>query len=337
MDRRKIRRRPLSTLGDPCDPRSLVWAAEQFAAWMRVRAFSEQTVSARVRCIGYFIQWCRERGISRAEEVSRPVLESYQRHLYRQRKSDGSPLSFRTQHGRLAALRVLFRFLARQGLVPSNPASDLDMPRLEKRLPRDVLTAAEVERVLAQPDLKNPLGVRDRAILEVFYSTGMRRMELAALGLYDVEPEHGTAFIRLGKGAKDRVVPIGERALAWLERYLLEVRPTLAWNADETTLFLTNEGTRFGLQRLTDMVRRYIEAAELGKRGSCHLLRHTMATLMVEGGADIRIVQQILGHAKLETTELYTHLSIRLVKQVHSAAHPAAKLERPKREGGEPK
>ena len=196
------------------------------------------------------------------------------------------------------------------------------MPRMERRLPKHVLTTAEVEQVLNTPDLQTDVGVRDRAMLETLYSTGMRRMELVGLKLFDVDIERGTVMIRQGKGRKDRMIPIGERALAWIARYRDEVRPQWALAQDDGILFLTMQGESLSLNRLTQMVREYIEAAQIGKQGSCHLFRHTMATLMLENGADTRVIQAILGHASLESTQIYTQVSIRHLREVHAATHP---------------
>src|SRR5262249_24092237 len=144
----------------------------------------------------------------------------------------------------------------------------------------------ETEQVLAQPDIHDPLGLRDRALLETLYSTGMRRMELINLKLYDLDTERGAVTIRQGKGKKDRVVPIGERAVAWVEKYLNDARPKLVVEPDDSTLFLTAEGEPFSLGHMTFTVRNHVAAAKLNRTGACHLLRHTMATLMLEGGAD---------------------------------------------------
>ena len=166
-------------------------------------------------------------------------------------------------------------------------------------------------------------GVRDRSILEALYSTGMRRMEVAGLRLYDLDPGRGTVMVRLGRGKRDRVVPIGDRALAWVRKYLADVRPGLVIEPDEGVLFLSQRGRRISDDRLSRLVRRYVDAADLGKGGACHLLRHTMATLMLEGGADIRFIQAMLGHASLKTTQVYAHVSIGKLKEVHAATHPA--------------
>jgi integrase/recombinase XerD len=297
---------------------------EQHLAWMQIQNFSEDTVTTRRAAIGYFIDWCQERGLAEPAEVTRPILERYQRWLYQHRKTNGQPLTFRTQHMRLRALKGWFRWLARQNHMLHNPASELTLPRLENRLPKHVLNTSEAEQVLQQAD-----SLRDRAILETFYATGMRRMEVAKLKLYDIDADRGTIMVRQGKGKKDRLIPIGERALAWIGKYLRESRPELVGGADDGTVFLTDMGAPFERFQLTNLVRDYLEKSKVGKTGGCHLFRHTVATLMLENGADIRVIQELLGHANLQTTQVYTRVSINLLKQVYAATHPAAHLRRP--------
>jgi len=297
---------------------------------LRVQNYSEYTVKNRRVHIGFFVAWCHERGLSEPLDVTRPVLERYQRHLFHYRQKNGQPLSFRSQHSRLVPIRVWFRWMARQRLILHNPASELELPRLGHRLPKHVLSISEVESVLAQPDIRDPLGLRDRALLETLYSTGMRRLELANLKLYDLDTERGTVMIRQGKGKKDRVIPIGDRAAAWVEKYLNDARPHLVSEPDDGIVFLSNAGEPFSLDHLSDLVRVHVDAAKIGKRGACHLFRHTMATLMLENGADIRYIQAMLGHADLKTTQIYTQVSIRHLKQIHSATHPA---QLPKKDG----
>ncbi|TQV82647.1 site-specific tyrosine recombinase XerC [Exilibacterium tricleocarpae] len=256
------------------------------------------------------------------------MIERYQRALYYYRKANGEPLSFRSQHSRLTALRAWFKWLSKQNYLLYNPAADIDLPKLEKRLPKHVLTVEEVETVLQQLDLQAPLGLRDRDILEVFYSTGIRRMELINLKLSDLDTERGTLMVRLGKGKKDRMVPIGDRAIAWCEKYLREERYQLMGGQDTDSLFLTNLGDAFTPERITQLVRRYVQQADIGKTGSCHLFRHTMATVMLENGADNRYIQEMLGHAKIDITQIYTQVSIRRLKAVHDLAHPAKLVPR---------
>ena len=303
-------------------------ALDAHLEWMSATNFSSDTVTHRRDSVGLFIAWAEERGIEDPMEITRPILQSYQRHLYYYRSAQGRLLSVGTQRDRMMSLRAWFRWMVRNHRILYNPASDLDLPRKEKRLPRVVLSAAESEKVLMQPDIREPLGVRDRAMLETFYSTGMRRTELCHLTIYDVDRERGTVFISLGKGKKDRVIPIGERALAWINKYLRDVRPELACEPDDGFLFLTGTGEPFQPDPLTQVVRRYIEAANLGKTGACHIFRHTMATLMLENGADIRYIQQMLGHADLSSTQIYTQVSIRQLQQIHAATHPGAMLEK---------
>jgi integrase/recombinase XerD len=308
------------------DARSMrAWLA-RWIEWMQVRRYSPRTVDTTRRHVESFIAWAGDRGLSRPEEITKPILERYQRFLFHYRKKDGRPLSYSSQSGKLVAVRQFFRWLARQNAILWNPASDLELPRPEYRLPKHVLTLSEIEQVIATPDVKDGLGLRDRAIVETLFATAMRRSELVALSVYDVDTERQTVRIRRGKGDKERIVPIGERALAWIAKYMEVVRPELVVTVTEQTLFLTRLGDPFTPDALTDRVRKIVRDSGIGKAGACHAFRHTAATAMLEGGADIRFVQAFLGHSKLETTEVYTHVAITKLKEVYAATHPAAKL-----------
>jgi integrase/recombinase XerD len=299
---------------------------------LSVRGYSEHTVRNRRVHIGYFLQWAYEHGLKEPHEITRPVLERYQRYLFFYRKKNGEPLTFRSQHARLVPLRVWFRWMTRQNHILHNPASEIDLPRLGRTLPKNILSVAEIEQVMMQPVIHpaDPLGLRDRAILEVIYATGLRRLEIVNLKLFDLQLDRGLLAVRQGKGKKDRYVPIGERAAAWLKKYIAEARPQLAIEPDDLTVFLTAEGEPFSRDHLTWTVRQHIVAAKIGKVGACHLLRHCMATHMHENGADIRFIQQILGHEDIKTTQIYTHVAIRALQQVYAATHPAAFLEKEK-------
>ena len=327
---RKGQRSPKPALpGDTRDAAGFAALLAEYLAWLKVRNYSEATGRNRAHYVGDFIKWAHERGLSRPSEVTKPVLESYQRWLFHYRKADGKPLSVPSQLQRLLPVRAWFKWLCRQNHLQANPAADLDLPRAEKRLPKHILNATEAERVLAVPDLASgdPLALRDRSLLEVLYSTGMRRMDAINLKLHDLDAERGTVMVRQGKGRKDRMIPMGARAFAWVARYVEEARGKLLAGPDDGTVFLTSLGTPLEPGRLTQLVRDVIDAAEVGKRGSCHLFRHTCATLMLENGADVRFIQQLLGHAKLETTQIYTQVSIRTLKEVHTRTHPAARVE----------
>ncbi len=293
--------------------------------------YAPDTVHVRACYLRYFAAWAEMHGITTPARVTRDVLERYRRALHQYRQRTGAPLSAWSQHGRLVAVKGLFRWLAAERRLRADPAAELELPRVTaQRLPQP-LTEAEIARVLAQPDLATPTGLRDRALLETGYSTGLRRMELIRLRRGDLDLARGVCMVREGKGRKDRVVPIGERAAAWLSRYLDEARPMLVAEPDEGVVFLTRAGRPVHRNHCSRLVREYVVAAGIRKRGACHLLRHTMATEMLERGADVRVIQEILGHARLTTTQIYTHVSIRLLKAVHTATHPLATLGRPAR------
>jgi integrase/recombinase XerD len=313
----------------PEAPSSWAHAVRRYLEGLRVTHYAADTVHVRTLYLKYFIVWATARGIAKPEDVTRTDVECYQRWLYYYRQRTGGPLSVWSQHGRLVAVKGLFRWLVKQRVLSANPAAELELPRvIAQRLPQP-LTDTEITQVLAHAQPATAIGLRDRAILETGYSTGLRRMELIRLRLYDLDLARGVLAVREGKGQKDRVVPIGERAIAWLGKYLEEARPEFVVDPDEGTVFLTRTGRRFHPNHLSRLARDYIVAAGVAKRGACHLLRHTMATAMLEHGADVRVIQEILGHARLTTTQLYTRVSIRLLKAVHTATHPTATLARP--------
>ena len=224
------------------DPHGLAAQVERHVEWLRVRNLSAYTIEHRLRLLEEFVAWCEERGVTRPEELSRVLVDLYQRHVARQLKRDGTPISASFQQSKLTAISVFGRWLSRERLVPVNPAADIEMPKQAVRLPQAVLTVDEVERVLAIPDVTGPVGLRDRTIMEVFYSTGIRREELANLRVCDLDLGRGIAAVRQGKGRKDRFVPVGERAVAWLAAYLREARPELAPLSDDGSLFLSSDG-----------------------------------------------------------------------------------------------
>ena len=180
---------------------------------LRLQLRTQVAVEGQAKVLLAFVRWCSDRSLLRIEDVTRPILERYQRHLFYARKRNGRPLGAHTQYGHLVSVRQFFRWLTRNGFLLANPASEMELPKLPQRLPQAVLSTEEAERVLAQPDVSTVAGLRDRAMLEVLYSTGLRRAELSNLRLFDIDSGRGTVWVRRGKGGKDRVVPLGERAL----------------------------------------------------------------------------------------------------------------------------
>lgn len=310
----------------------LAWMAAYFE-WLLVMGYSADTVRGSRIAIRRFIAWCDERGLKHPADITKLVLERYQRQLFYYRKPDGAPLTIGSQVGCLAPLKAWFKWLARENHILYSPASELQLPRLGKRLPRVVLGIAEVEAILAEANVNNPAGLRDRALLELLYSTGLRRMEAARLAVYDLDFGRRLVMVREGKGKRDRVIPIGARALAWLDKYLLEARPQLL-TVEHEALFVTDYGEPVSPEFVAQRVKKYMDFAGVRKPGATHLLRHAMATHMLEGGADIRFLQAMLGHACLETTEIYTHVAIEKLQAIHEATHPA-KLHRTPATGAE--
>jgi integrase/recombinase XerD len=314
---------------DGFDRSSPFTLARLIDGWMEHRAernYSPRTLESDKWAARGFLQWAHERDLRLAGEITKPILESYQRYVYHYRTAKDRPLSITAQRKRMAVLQRFFAWLCRRNFILANPASELELPRKETRLLPKALGHEEIARLLALPKIDDPLGVRDRAILEVFYATGVRRSELVRLDLEDIDHERAVLRVRQGKGNKDRMVPLGERAHFWINRYLEECRPQLEVNGGERALFLTGFGERFNIHYIGTWVRRLLDQAGVAKGGSCHLLRHSCATHMLENGADIRLIGQLLGHSRLDTTQIYTEVDIRHLREVHARTHPSAKL-----------
>lgn len=291
--------------------------------WMRVGGYSEDTIRARKVALRRFVVWCEERALRDPKDITKPILERYQRHLFYYRKPDGRPISLGAQLQYLAPIKLFFKWLMRENHILYNPASEMQLPRQPKHLPRNILSIQEVEAILAEADASTPQTLRDRALLETLYSTGLRRMELPGLRIYDVDLTRRLVNVREGKGGRDRVIPIGKRAAAWVDKYLLEARPQLMV-AEHEYLFVNDYGEPASPVFVAAKVKRYMLFAHIEKKtGSCHLLRHAMATHMLDNGADIRFIQAMLGHADISTTQIYTHVAIDKLREIHDATHPA--------------
>ena len=315
------------------DPQGLLYLTARYLEHLRVRHYSPQTVYTRSKMLRPFRSFCEQAGLTQARQVTRAVIFNYQSYLYHYRKKDGEPLAVETQNHSLSIVAGFFGWLTKQSLLLYNPASDLEYGRTSRRLPHALLSPAEIESVLNVPDLAKPTGLRNRAALEVLYSTGMRRAELCQLNQGDVDFDRGFVWIEQGKGGKDRVIPIGARALQWLEKYLLEARPLLCSAVTERAVFVNTKGVRVNPNRLGSQVRYIFRSAGITRRGSCHLFRHTMATQLLEAGCDIRHIQEMLGHSNLESTKLYTHVTISHLKAMHERFHPA-RMPQPAEAGG---
>ena len=311
---------------DRSDAFTLASLADAWFRRLEERAYSLQTIEARKWALRMFLLWTEERDLRRPVQITRPILEGYQRWLFQYRKADGKPLGVTTQRGYLGAIQNFFAWLCRDNRLTANPAADLDLPRKPNKVLPRALSLEDVHAILNLPDVSDLLGIRDRAILETYYATGIRRAECSRIDVDDLDLSRGLLSVRKGKGMKDRVVPVGERAVEWLRLYLEKTRPLLQTAQSGHALFISGYGERLAVGYLGNWVRR-VMAAALGRPGSCHQLRHSCATHMLENGADIRYIQQMMGHARLDTTQIYTDVSIVQLREVHARTHPHARVK----------
>lgn len=286
------------------------------------RGLATNTLEAYERDLTSFIVFLEQKSICDLQQVNRYHLSDYLLHL----KKEGKKAT--TISRAVAAIRSFFQFLERERLIEHNPSQHLLTPKLEMKLPR-TMQVDDVDRLLNAPDLNSILGIRDRAMLELLYATGMRVSELLSLNLEDLHLEMG--FVRcIGKGSKERIIPLGRMASVALHRYLDEARThLLKANAtsisDEQPLFINNRGKRLTRQGFWKIIKKYATEAGIVAEITPHTLRHSFATHLLDNGADLRSVQELLGHADISTTQIYTHVSNTKMKQVYDRTHPRAK------------
>jgi integrase/recombinase XerD len=292
---------------------------------LKVRNLSERTVAGKRFMLEKFLVFLAERSVFQIDGITREVIADYQTELYHAVNLRGRPNCVSYQNGRLAAVKGFTRFLKERDYIVSDPARDIAYAKLPKRLPRGVLTASEARKIINAPDTKCTLGYRDRTIMEVLYTTGIRKDELIKLTLSDVDYHDGFLRINAGKGGKDRVVPLGRIACRYLENYIKSVRPELIKDPYNNHLFLSARGNRLSKNMVWELVKKYARKARIKKSVSPHTFRHTCATAMLRNKADIRAVQELLGHESLESTQIYTHISINDLKETHKRCHPREK------------
>jgi len=282
------------------------------------KGLSANTISAYRRDLNKFEEFARKRKLT-LESVGRDDLVDFLASLYRQK------LESRTVARQLVTLRNFFRFAQIQELIPEDPSINLESPKIRRHLP-GYLRLEEVEKLLEQPDSQTPTGLRDRAMLEVLYSTGLRVSELIGLGVSDLDPKVGCVRC-IGKGDKERIVPVGKKALGMVDKYLREGRPQLLRNAKASSgpaLFVNRRGVGLSRVGVWKILSAYGRRAGLRVALTPHMLRHSFATHLLERGADLRSVQLMLGHADISTTQIYTHVVEERLKQIYKAHHPRA-------------
>jgi integrase/recombinase XerD len=280
------------------------------------RGLSINTRKAYADDIGQFLNYLDRKGVTSLNQVTRKqVLD----HLMSM-KTQGMSTNSISRH--LVSIKVFFRYLQQENLLDKNVTDTMDSPRLWKILP-DTLSEKEVDLLLKAPDMRKPLGVRDRAILEMFYASGLRVSELASLQLSDLHIDDG--YIRvIGKGRKERVIPIAEGSANILHCYLEEIRPMLCESPHIRNVFVSQRETALCRQRLWQIIKKYAKAAGIMKTVTPHTLRHSFASHLLQNGAPLRVIQEMLGHADIATTQIYTHVDSDRLKSVHQQFHPRA-------------
>jgi integrase/recombinase XerD len=275
---------------------------------------SRNTLDSYRRDLRLFGAWLQRRSGRGMLEAEHADLLAYLGHRYQQRAKASSTARL------LSSLKRFYHHALRQGKVAADPTLNIDAPKLARRLPKS-LTEADVEALLAAPDVDKPLGLRDKAMLEMLYASGLRVSELVSLTVAQLSQDMGVVRI-LGKGSKERLVPVGEEALDWVRRYSAQARPLLLDRRASDALFVTARAAPMTRQAFWQLVKRYARRAGIGAEISPHTLRHAFATHLLNHGADLRVVQMLLGHADISTTQIYTHVARERLKQLHAKHHP---------------
>jgi len=281
---------------------------------------AKNTLEAYRRDLRLFAEWLERQGRESIVAVTDADLSDYLAARYARRTSAGRLGRASTQARLHSSLKRFFQFAMRSGRVSADPTARLDAPKKPQRFP-NTLSEADVEALLAQPDVGSVLGLRDRAMIEVLYASGLRVSELVGLKLSQVSLDMGVVRV-MGKGSKERLVPLGEEALHWLPRYLKEARPELLNKGSSEYVFVTARGGPMTRQAFWHLIKRHAAAAIPGIALSPHTLRHAFATHLLNHGADLRAVQMLLGHADIATTQIYTHVARERLKKLHKAHHP---------------
>lgn len=302
-------------------------AVADFIEDCRLSGFTVHTIFGYVEGLRSFFLWFEKTipGATHINDISRQVLTDYQLHLYKAEKKKGGKLSVATQHARMVVVLQFTAWLSKNEKILFDPGAGIHLPKRPKTLPRNYLSHVEINKLLKAPDTTTHLGLRNRAILETLYSTGIRNMELRNLKIADLNQTESWLTIRQGKGSKDRVVPIGKAALHFTQIYLEKTRPLFVRDNKMEFLFLSQHGEKLHPDTINQIINHTAVRAKIKRRISAHALRHTCATAMLRGRADIRHIQEMLGHKSLASTQIYTKVEIADLKRVHTKCHPREK------------
>lgn len=285
------------------------------------------TINSKRLRLNRFIAWCHVNKIETIHEMNIFVLEEYRRSVSCHRKMNDKELADGTLAQYLMVVTDLIRCMNRVDVIDGSFLKKFRLPKAPRQLPKDIPSIEEIELILFQASLSRRMKLRNRAIMEVFFATGIRRSELANLNIKDINFKEGTLLIRGGKGKKDRIIPIAERALDWVKQYLKEQRSRYVTLASGDALFLTETGNGMKAHKISDMAKKCVLRSGVDKKGACHMLRHAVATEMLRGGADIRYIQEMLGHADISSTQIYTHVTVNDLCREYKKSHPAYRGE----------
>ena len=295
---------------------------EPYLQELQTRNYSQETINRRVYSLRSFIHFMSTRDVVVVDQLNSDVLEEYKQNLTFRYSENNKKLSAQTRRGYLSVVRSFCEYLHSKELLVGNPAADLVMPKIPKKLPKVILTPHEIRRLIDACDPSSNRGCRNRIIIEILYDTGVRGSELCAINNDDLDLASGFLHVRSGKGDKDRVVPISSRVCDLIRRYKMLVRPSFATGDDDGTLILNRYGKMFNYKGILKIVKKCAEKAGLEKNITCHAFRHACATHMLQNGANVRIIQELLGHDSLTTTQIYTRMTIKDLKEAHDRFHP---------------
>lgn len=281
-----------------------------------------KTIIEYVRLLDFFITFLVKTGITGIYDITKEHISLYRKEVFYHLNDKGRQNAFSTQNNYIRAMKTFFYFLQAEGYLSYNPAKGIAYAKVPTQLPKTILTPQEAKKLIKTPDIHTPLGYRDRAMLEVLYSTGIRRNELRNLKPQDVDCEKGFLRVTQGKGDRDRIVPLGKIACKYVENYIRLVRLDLVSKKNSPYLFLTWTGNQMCTGTMRDLIHKYTKKAKINKTVTPHVFRHSMATHLLQKKANIRCVQEILGHKFLDTTQKYTRITITDLKEAHQQCHP---------------
>ncbi len=299
---------------------------EKYRESMKVRNLAEKTITGVIRYLNKFFEYMeKEHTVTELDQITKDVIYDYQVYQYEKTNKSGKLNSVAEQNNAIKPVKQFFRFLKEYDYIVSNPACGIAYAKEPKRLPRGVLSQSEARKILHAPDITCAIGYRDRTVMELLYTSGIRKSEVINLKLTDIDYDDGLLRIGQGKGKKDRIVPIGKIACRYLENYVKSVRPEFIRDPYNDHLFLSMKGNRLSRNRVWELIKKYTRQAKIKKNVYPHTFRHSCATSMLKNKADIRSIQELLGHSSLDSTQVYTKITITDLKEIHTRCHPREK------------